>query len=164
MLELTDPILVEVFADYDDSRLPAIWDRVKRVATELGHHRVVLRTQARTPTAQRAVALAECGRLSGSFTSMQSILIHHAGPWDEDSLLRLAERENLRENAKLTSETLRGCLTTVDVQAQIDKDRDHANHRGIGDDPAIFVNQISVENSGSALRRAIEAALRAGSV
>ena len=51
-----------------------------------------------------------------------------------------------------------------DVQAQIDKDRDHAKQREIGDGPAMFVNQEPVENSDAALRRAIEEALRAGSV
>ena len=44
LLELADPILVEVFADYDDERLPAIWERARRVTGELGHHRVVLRS------------------------------------------------------------------------------------------------------------------------
>ena len=110
MLELTDPILVEVFADYDDAGLPAIWELAQRVATELNHHRVVLRTRARTASAQRAVALAECSRLDGFFASMQRILIHHGGPWDEDTLLRLAERENPRENTELTSEAVRSCL------------------------------------------------------
>lgn len=164
LLELTDPILVEVFADYDDARLPALWERAQRVATELHHRRVVLRTPARTGHAQRAVALAECARLDGFFTSMQRSLIHHDGPWDQDSLLRLAERESNRSEAKRSTEALRSCLASVNVKPQIDKDRDHAKQRGIGDVPAIFVNQKRVDNSEPALRRAIQEALRAGSV
>ncbi len=110
LLELTDPILIEVFADYNDPRLPATWERARRIADELHHHRVVLRPQARSVPARRAVALAECARLEGSFGSMQRALIRHGGPWDEDSLLRLAAREGL----DLAS--MRSCLAAVDVE------------------------------------------------
>ncbi|NRA00531.1 MAG: hypothetical protein HRU01_28930 [Myxococcales bacterium] len=165
--QLADPILVEVFADYDDERLPAIWERARRVAGALRHHRVVLRTQARSAGARRAVALAECARAEGSFASMQRALIHHRGPWDEDALLRLAEREGLRTASSLESESLdsmRSCLAAVDVQLQIDKDRNHAGVRGVGDRLALFVNREPVDDSDAALRRAIESAIRAGSV
>ncbi len=158
LLELADPILVEVFADYDDERLPAIWQRARRVAGELRHHRVVLRTQARSRGAWRAVALAECARLEGSFTSMQRALIRHGGPWDEDSLLRLAAREGLALAA------MRSCLAAVDVQPQIDKDRGHASGRGVGDRPALFVDREPVDDSDAALRRAIQSAIRAESI
>ncbi len=158
LLELADPVLVEIFADYDDERLAEIWERARRVAGELHNHRVVLRTQARSAGARRAVALAECARLEGSFASMQRALIRHGGPWDEDSLLRLAERKGL----DLAS--MRSCLAAVDVQPQIDKDRDQAGERGIGDRPALFVNREPVDDSDAALHRAIQSAIRAGSV
>ena len=158
LVELADPLLVEVFADYDDKRLPVIWERARRVTGELYNHRVVLRTQARSAGARRAVALAECARLEGSFASLQRALIRHGGPWDEDSLLRLAGREGL----DLTS--MRSCLAAVDVQPQIDKDRDHAGGRGVGDRPALFVNRKPVDDSDAALRRAIESAVRADSI
>jgi hypothetical protein len=158
LLELADPILVEVFADYDDERLSATWERARRVAGELGHRRLVLRTRARSTGARSAVAIAECARLEGSFAPMQRALIRYGGPWDEDSLLRLAEREGLG----LAS--MRSCLATVDVQPQIDKDRGHAGQRGIGDGPALFVNREPVDDSDAALRRAIEAAVRAESI
>ena len=117
LLELADPILVEVFADYDDERLAETWERARRVAGELHNHRVVLRTQARSAGARRAVALAECARLEGSFASIQRALIRHGGPWDKDSLLRLAERKGLELASTLS------CLTAVDIQPQIHKDR-----------------------------------------
>ncbi len=158
LLELADPILVEVFADYDDERLPAIWERARRVTGELGHHRVVLRSLARSAGARRAVALAECARRESSFGSMHPALIRHGGPWDEDSLLGLAEREGL------AVASMRSCLASVDVTLQIDKDRSHARERGVGNGPALFVNQEPVGNSDAELRRAIEAAIRARSV
>ena len=158
LLELADPILVEVFADYGAARLHAIWERARRVAGELGHRRVVLRTQARSAGALRAVALAECARLEGSFGSMQRALIRHGGPWDEDALLRLAEREGL------FLDSMRSCLAFVDVQSQIDKDREHARDRDVGDRPAWFVNREPVDDSDAALRRAIESVIRGESI
>jgi hypothetical protein len=59
---------------------------------------------------------------------------------------------------------MRSCLTAVDIQPQIDKDRDHAGRRGVGNRPALFVNQEPVDDSDAALRRAIQSAIRAGSV
>ncbi len=162
LLALADPILVEVFADYGDEQLAATWERAQRVAGELHHHRVVLRTQARSVGARRAVALAECARLGGAFASMQRALIHYGGPWDEDSLLRLAERVEARTASTLDS--MRSCLGAVNVEPQIDKDRNHASARGVGDELAVFVNREPVEDTDAALRRAIESALLAGSV
>ncbi len=158
LLELADPILVEVFADYDDVRLPAIWARARRVTDALHHHRVVLRTQALSAGAQRAVALAECARQERSFAPLQRALIRHAGPWDEGSLLALAAREGLDLAA------MRSCLAAVDVRAQIEKDRDHARERGVANRPALFVNGKPVDDSDAALRRAILSAIRADSV
>lgn len=157
-LRLNDPMLLEIFADYDDDRLPALWARAQRVADELRHHRLVLRTRARSAGARRAVALAECARLAGSFKSMQRALIRYNGPWDEDSLLHLAAREGLR----ITS--TRSCLATVDVQPQIEKDRQHAAQRNVADRPTLFVNRKLIEGSDAALRRAIESATRANSI
>ena len=159
LLELADPILVEVFADYGDDGLAATWEWVQEVARELRHHRVVLRTRARFPDSRRAVELAECARLEGSFTSVQRALIHHGGPWDEETLLRLASNEGL------APASMRSCLANVDVRAQLDKDRLHATNRNVRRGPALFVNRKRVrKKSDAALRRAIEAAIRAQSV
>ena len=68
-------------------------------------------------------------------------------PWDEDALLRLAEREGLG----LAS--VRSCLAAVDVQPQIDQDREHARERDIGDRPAWFVNREPVDDSDAAYRK-----------
>ena len=77
------------------------FDEIPDRCCELRHHRVVLRTQARSASARRAVALAECARLQGSFASMQRALIHHRGPFDDDSLLRLAhDSEEWRATAE----------------------------------------------------------------
>ena len=149
---------MEVFADYDDERLLAIWERARRVAGELDHHRVVLRTRARSLGARRAVALAECARLEGSFASMQRALIRYGGPWDENALLRLAEGEGLDPSF------MRSCLADVDVGPQIDKDRVHAGERGVGERPALFVNRKPSDDSEASLRRAIKSAFRAGSI
>ncbi len=89
---------------------------------------------------------------------MQRALIRHGGPRDEDALLRLAEREGLG----LAS--VRSCLAAVDVQPQIDKDREHARERNIGDRPAWFVNREPVDDSDAAPRRAIESVIRGESI
>ncbi len=73
----------------------------------------------------------------------------------------------MRPASSLESEgldSLRSCLATVDLTPQIDKDRNHAGLRGVGDGLAVFVNRKPVDDSDTALRRAIKSALRAGSI
>lgn len=158
LLDLSNPVLVDVFADYPDEGLRATWERARRLAQELGYHRLVLRTRARGADARRGVALAECARLVGRFGPVQEALIRHSGPWDEGALLNLAQAQGLDRD------TTRACVGRVDVEAQIEKDRNHAKEHGIGSLPAVFVNRERVDDSEEALRRAIQSVLRRGSV
>ena len=90
LIALRELVLVEVFADYTDPRLSEIWQRARRVARDLGQHRVVLRAPGFGENARRALAMAECARGSGQFTRVQSALIAHPGPWDEASVTEVA--------------------------------------------------------------------------
>jgi protein-disulfide isomerase len=70
----------------------------------------------------------------------------------------------LAEQVGSSPASLGSCLAAVDVQPQVDKDRAHARQRGVGGRPALFVNGKPVDDSEAALRRAIAAAIRAGSI
>jgi 2-hydroxychromene-2-carboxylate isomerase len=156
--ELGQPVLVDVFADYTDDKLPDTWERASRVARSFNQHRVVLRTPGDTRAAQRAVRLAECARVHGRFTVVQRALIRHEGPWDVETLADIASGYGL------DADEVRRCLRDLDVTAQLGKDREHAELRGIRSFPAVSVNGEFVADSEDALRRLIETILRDGSI
>jgi hypothetical protein len=150
---LNETVLVDVFADYTDVGLAKVWDRAVRAAGELRQRRVVLRTPGHTSAALRAVKLAECARSRGKFSRVQRALIKHRGPWDEDTLVELAQGEGLDANH------VRRCLAETDVAAQVAKDREHAGIYGAEELPAILVNRQLIPNTGEAIRKAIRKAL-----
>lgn len=154
LVSLSDPVLIEVFADYTDPTLPETWRLAKRVAAELQHHRVVLRSPARSPDARRAVALAECARRAERFTPVQSALIAHSGPWDAPALLELGAAQDL------PPEPARACLHEIDVSQQLAKDREHAQDRRIGSLATITVNRRPVPSTDEALREVIRRLVR----
>lgn len=161
LIALRERVLVEVFADYTEPGLSLVWQRVRRVADELGQHRVVLRTPGFSTDARRTLAIAECARGTGSFTRLQSALIAHTGPWDEASVLTLA----LAVMPKAwTLDSLRHCAANADLSAQIERDRSHAKERGIRAFPAVSVNREPIPSSAESMRRAIRAAVREGSI
>ncbi|MFQ5511359.1 MAG: DsbA family protein [Candidatus Krumholzibacteriia bacterium] len=153
LLEVGEPLLISVFADYADPGLRETWERVVRIAAQRGLHRVVLRTPARTDGARRAVALAEFARDHGRFFEMQRILIDHDGPWDPPSLSGLVERIGL------SSGDAERYLGTADVGRQIHKDRQHAELDGIHLFPTIVIQNEIVADSEAAIRRGIQRAL-----
>ncbi len=153
LLDLQDPVLVEVFADYGDPTLPQTWERAKRAADAFDQHRVVLRAPVRSPAARRALALAECARAAGRFTPLQQALIRHPGPWDEDALVRIAVEQGL------SGDRARGCLQRIDVTDQVAKDRGHAAERGIRSFPTVTVNRRVTSDTDAALRDAIRRVL-----
>ena len=157
IIELNEPVIVDVFADYTDKELPALWKRAQETAGERNQHRVVLRTPGRTDEARLAVRIAECVRATGSFTGFQEQLIAHEGPWDEATLVGLAGRSGVDTDALVR------CLPQTTARAQIDKDREHARIYGIESYPAIAVNRV-VTPSTEAIRRAIDKILKAGSI
>lgn len=154
LVSLSDPVLIEVFADYTDPTLQGTWRLAKQVATELDHHRVVLRSPAHSPGARRAAALLECARRAERFTPVQSALIAHSGPWDERTLLELGAA------AGLPPEPARACLREIDLSQQLAKDREHAGQRRIGSLATITVNGHPVPSTDQALRQAIGRVLR----
>lgn len=147
--ELNEPVLVDVFSDYTDERLSEIWERVNRSAGEYNQHRVVLRALGRTSGARRAIRLAECARANGMFTEIQSALIEHSGPWDERALMDLAIEHGMNE------EQLSDCLRRVKIDAQISKDRQHAEMLKIEKTPVVSVNQKITLPTDEDIRRAI---------
>jgi hypothetical protein len=158
LLDLQDPVLVEVFADYDDPDLRQTWERAQRAADAFDLHRVVMRTPARSPAARRALALAECARAANRFTPLQQALIRHPGPWDEDALVRIAVEQGL------PGDPTRACLQRIDLTGQVAKDRDHAAERGIRSFPTITVNRRVTPATDSALGEAIRRVLLAESL
>lgn len=153
LLDLQDPVLIEVFADYGDPSLPQTWERAKRAADAFEQHRVVLRPPVRSPAARRALALTECARAAGRFTRLQQALIHHPGPWHEDALLRVAVEQGL------SGDRTRACLQRIDLRQQVAKDRDHAAERGIRSFPTVTVNRSLTPATDTALRDAIRRVL-----
>ena len=153
LLVLGEPVLINVFADYTDLGLRAMWRLVHRVAAENDLHRIVLRTPARTEPARWAVALVEFARTRGLFFEMQRFVINYDGPWNPKALSALAERAGLPRAAA------RRYLKTADVGPQIAKDRQHAAIEGIEAFPVIVINNQVVENSARSVREAIRRVL-----
>jgi hypothetical protein len=168
LVAMRESVVVEVFADYDDARLPEVWRRVRRAADELGQHRVVLRTPGQSANGRRALAVAECARGSGRFGALQSALIEHSGSFASADVLDLAS-EALRDRAvrgtdHWTPEAMRACSESVDLAAQLERDRQHAKQRGMRTFPAVAVDRQPIPDTLDAMREAIRAALRKGSV
>ncbi|MEE9269440.1 MAG: hypothetical protein V3V49_04180 [Candidatus Krumholzibacteria bacterium] len=153
LLVLSEPVLINVFADYADAGLRETWQRVARIAAENGLHRIVLRTPARTEAARRAVAIGEFARTRGRFFDMQRVLIDHDGPWDVRTLVALVERVGLSPRAA------KRYVKAADVSAQVNKDRQHAALAGIASYPTVEIENTIVENSDDALRRKIRRVL-----
>ncbi len=158
LLDLQQPILVEVFGDYDDLELPEIWRRAQRIAEEFRQHRVVLRSPAHSEHATAAMRLVECGRSQGHFAELQGLAIEHAGPWERADLLRLGAA------AELDGKLLAECLERIDVRAQLRRDREHVRLRRISPLPGVTVNRVRIRAAESEIRSAIRKALLEGSI
>jgi protein-disulfide isomerase len=148
-MDLNQSALIEIFADYTDPRLPDTWSRAQRAAAEFQQHRVVLRAPVTSAEARSALALAECGRMANRYWQIRDALIEHSGPWGAEALLALGAAAGLDRNAT------RHCLDEIDVEAQVDKDRQHAEQRGIRSFPTISIDRNSVANTDRAIRQAI---------
>ena len=157
-MELNETVLVDVFADYTDPGLPALWQRAVSVANELQQRRVVIRAPGETADARRAVKLAECARDKGKFAEVQRLLIEHDEPWDEETLVRLVAPVGLNQRE------MRRCLGQTEVRAQIAKDREHARIYGIETFPTVTVNRQITPGTDKAIRRAIRAILEEESI
>jgi hypothetical protein len=150
IMDLSSPVIIDIFADYTDSNISIVWHMAKRVSSELHKLRVVLRTPGLTVEARRAIKLAECARLSGKFSVIQESLINHQGPWDWDTLIKLTEHYGL------DPEQIRECADRIHIDAQIAKDQQHAEERGIETYPTITLNRQITANSEQAIRKAIK--------
>lgn len=149
LVALREPALIEVFADYDDPRLPEVWALAQAAAAEFQQHRVVLRPPGADDDAIRVVEFAECGRGTGRFSAWHRSLIRHHGPWDRSRLLELAQADGLG------GDVMEDCLASIDVAAQVERDRSHARERGLQRLPAIMVNRVPVSIHDEALREAL---------
>ncbi|MFQ5965548.1 MAG: DsbA family protein [Candidatus Scalinduaceae bacterium] len=153
IMDLSSPVIIDVFADYTNGNISKVWKLVKRVSSELHKVRVVLRTPGLTVEARRAIKLAECARLSGNCSVVQESLINHQGPWDWDTLIKFMEHHGQ------DPEQIRACVDGIDIDAQITKDQQHAEERGIRTYPTITINRQITANSEQAIRKAIEKVL-----
>ncbi|ODS34614.1 MAG: hypothetical protein SCARUB_00194 [Candidatus Scalindua rubra] len=150
VLNLNSPILIDVFADYTNANISKVWKLVKTVSDELHQNRVVLRTPGLTAEARRAIKLAEYARLSGNFCKIQEALIDHNGPWDWDTLIKLAAQHDM------DTEQIRAYADEINIDAQIVKDQEHAKERGIDTYPTTTINNHITSNTDTAIRQAIE--------
>ncbi len=158
IMDLNSPVLIEIFADYTDKSVLKVWQRIKKVAVELHQTRVVLRTPGLTVEARRAIRLAECARLNGKFTIIQDILIKHQGPWDRHTLIILVTKYG--QNQK----QIQACIDEINIDAQIAKDQQHAEERGIVVYPTITINRQVTPNTERSIRQTIERIILEGSI
>jgi len=158
IMDLSSPVIVDVFSDYTNEYLPGIWQLAKKVSKELHQKRVVLRAPGLTLEAQRAISFAECARLGENFSMVRESLINHQGPWDLNTLFRLTEQFGL------VSEQTRTCVDRIDIDEQIAKDQQHARERGINVFPTTTVNRLKVPSTEQAIRKAIEKVLHESGV
>ena len=156
--ELNEKVLVDVFSDYTESKLLEVWDLVKRVSNAFDQRRVVLRPLGATEDARRAIKLVECARAEGKFNTMHEALIEHTGLWDRATLLALATKQGLAGN-KITE-----CFDSVDIAAQMAKDRQHAQLLNTNNFPAVSVNRKLCLPNEEALRKAIRKVLIEGTI
>ena len=157
LLALRQPVLVEIFADYNDPRLPEIWSFAKRAAQAHEQHRVVLRAPGSDEDAIRAVEFVECARDAGRFSAWQSRLIEHDGDWDFESLVDLVGADGQE------TEGLESCISDIDISEQVQRDREHARERGLTRFPAVTVDRNRVPIREEALHEAIRASLHRAS-
>ena len=153
IMDLSSPVIIDVFADYTNENISKVWKLAKRVSSELHKVRVVLRTPGLTAEARRAIKLAECARLIGHCSVIQEALFNHQGPWDWDTLI------NLTEHHGMDPEQIRACIDGINIDAQTTKDQQHAEERGIRTYPTITINRHITANSEQAIRKAIEKVL-----
>ena len=153
IMDLSSPVIIDVFADYTNENISKVWKLAKRVSSELHKIRVVIRTPGLTAEARRAIKLAECARLIGHCSVIQEALINHQGPWDWDTLIKLTEHHGM------DSEKIRACVDGINIDAQISKDQQHAEERGIRTYPTVTINRHITANSEQAIRNAIEKVL-----
>ncbi len=153
IMDLGSPVIIDVFADYTNENISNVWKLVKRVSSELHKIRVVLRTPGLTVEARRAIKLAECARLIGHCSVIQEALINHQGPWDWDTLIKLTEHHGM------DPKKIRACVDGINIDAQITKDQQHAEERGIRTYPTITINRQITASSEQAIRKAIEKVL-----
>ncbi len=153
IMDLSSPVNINVFSDYTNENISKVWKLAKGVSSKLHKIRVVLRTPGLTAEARRAIKLAECARLSGNCSVIQEALVNHQGPWDWDTLI------NLTEDYGQDPEKTRACVDGIDIDAQITKDQQHAEERGIRTYPTITINRQITANSEQAIRKAIEKVL-----
>jgi 2-hydroxychromene-2-carboxylate isomerase len=158
MFELDETILVNVFADYTDAGLAPIWERTVEVANASDVHRVVLRSTGQTKDARRAIRLAECAREQSQFLHVHELLIDHAGPWDRDTLIDLAE------SAGLDRAAVEDRLSKIKIQQMLGKNRQHSEQRRLGTGPTVTINREVVPSDREGLRKAIRAALMDGRI
>ncbi len=158
IMDLSSPVIVNVFSDYTNEHLAGIWKLAKGVSEELHQKRVVLRAPGLLLDAQRAIRVAECARLGESFSMVQEALINHQGPWDLNTLFQLTEQFGLE------SEQTRSCVDRIDIDQQTAKDRQHAREHGINVLPTITVNSMKVPSTEQAIRKAIEKVLHESGV
>ena len=153
IMDLGSPVIIDVFADYTNENISKVWKLVKRVSSELHKIRVVLRTPGLTVEARRAIKLAECARLIGHCSVIQESLINHQGPWDWNTLIKLTEHHGM------DPKQIRACVDGINIDAQITKDQQHAEERGIRTYPTITINRQITASSEQAIRKAIEKVL-----
>lgn len=158
ILDLGDPVLVDVFADYTNENLREVWKMAQETAASLGQHRIVLRTIGRTEEARNAIRLAECARQHGKFFEMQEVLIAHTGPWDSDALVLMGEKMGLE------ADDVRNCIKRENIDQQIAKDKEHARTFGIRGFPAIAVNREVVVPTPEILKKSIRDILEDDSI
>ena len=158
MLDLGDPVLVDVFADYTNENLRDVWEMAQEAAASLGQRRVVLRAIGRTEEARNAIRLAECARRQGKFFEMQEALINHRGPWNTDALILIGAEMGF------DADDVRNCFKRENIDQQIAKDKEHARTFGIRGFPAVAVNREVVVTTPEAIRRAIREVLEDDSI
>jgi len=158
ILQLGEPVTVDVYSDYTDPALRELWSQAARVAAEFNQHRIIVRAPGETDDARRALRAVECARSSGLFSRMQRALMAHDGPWDKETLVELAVKEGVdRDRAQ-------SCIGGTSVRKQWQKDRQHAAIYDVPSYPSISVNRVPVDSSEEAIRRAIHSVLRDDSI
>ncbi len=158
VIDLTSPIIVNIFSDYTNDDIPDVWKLANDVSNGLGHLRIVLRAPGLTDESRRAIKLAEYARKKGKFREIQNTLINHQGPWDIDTLCGLMSEHGLDKEEILLN------FEKVKIEAQVRKDQHHAIENSIQKFPTIVINRQITANSKEAIHQAIQNTLLKNSI
>lgn len=148
------------FTNYRCRPCRATHRELDRLLGENPPPRIVLRdfVPVYDPVATEAAALARCAAAKGALVVVREALLSRSAPPFGRPWFSPQEFEALARRAGMSSQALRACTRSPDVQRQIKRDSQAARRLGFDEAPAFIAEGVPLSGMQSAegLRRALE--------